>query len=197
MLITKENVHTMCNLADIISKIDGVNYLQIAPDHDNDDNGIFWHGDLVKKEKEKSEKILKQKKIDFITSGFEILNTNNSKRKNTLDIPSKCFAHFYQVAITADGNVTFCKNARFDKNFIIGNINSNTIEEVWNSEKNKELEKWVRPNNCGLLCKNIRVNLEMEEINASKNKSNLFKTTEVDEYIKNNPDDPLDINFVG
>ena len=31
----------------------------------------------IRKEKDKSEKILKEKKIDFITSGFEILNTNN------------------------------------------------------------------------------------------------------------------------
>ena len=198
MLITKENIHTLYNLAEIIKKIDGINYLQIAPDHDNDDNGVFWHGDLVKKEKNKSEKILKEKKIDFITSGFEILNTNNFERKNTLNIPSRCFAHFYQVAIMADGNVAFCKNARFDKNFIIGNININTIEEIWNSKKNQELEKWVKPSNCGLLCKNIRVNLAMEEISNSKNKSNLYKSKlEVDEYIKNFPDDPLDINFVG
>ena len=98
----------------------------------------------------------------------------------------------------ADGNVAFCKNARFDKNFIIGNININTIEEIWNSKKNQELEKWVKPSNCGLLCKNIRVNLAMEEISNSKNKSNLYKSKlEVDEYIKNFPDDPLDINFVG
>tara|TARA_A100001011_G_scaffold388844_1_gene469259 strand:- start:248 stop:1384 length:1137 start_codon:yes stop_codon:yes gene_type:complete len=198
MLITKENVHTLYNLAEIIKKIDGVNYLQIAPDHDNDDNGIFWHGDLVKKEKDKSEKILKEKKIDFITSGFEILNTNNFEKKNTLDIPSKCFAHFYQIAIMADGNVAFCKNARFDKNFIIGNINTNKIEEIWNSKKNQEIEKWVRPNNCGLLCKNIRVNLAMEKIYNSKHKNNLYKSkSEVKEYTKNYPDDPLDINFIG
>ena len=37
------------------------------------------------------------------------------------------------------------------------------IENIWNSEKNKEIEKWVRPNNCGLLCKNIRVNLTMQK----------------------------------
>ena len=98
----------------------------------------------------------------------------------------------------ADGNVAFCKNARFDKNFIIGNINTNKIEEIWNSKKNQEIEKWVRPNNCGLLCKNIRVNLAMEKIYNSKHKNNLYKSkSEVKEYTKNYPDDPLDINFIG
>ena len=198
MLVTKENVHTLYNLAEIIHGIEGINYLQIAPDHDNDDSGKFWHGDIVKKEKNKSEKILKEKNIDFITSGFEILNTNDTERQSTLDIPSKCFAHYYQVALMADGNIAFCKNARFDKDFIIGNINDNSIKEIWNSKKNQELEKWIRPNNCGLLCKNIRVNLEMEEIYNSENKNNLSKNkSEVEEYIKKYPDDPLDINFVG
>ena len=50
MLITEENIHTL-NLAKIISNINGINYLQIAPDHDNNDDGNFWHGELVKKEK--------------------------------------------------------------------------------------------------------------------------------------------------
>ena len=98
----------------------------------------------------------------------------------------------------ADGNVAFCKNARFDKNFIIGNINEDSIEKIWNSDKNRELENWIRPNNCGLLCKNIRVNLAMEEIYNSENKNNLSKNkSEVEDYIKKYPDDPLDINFVG
>ncbi len=198
MLITEENVHTLYNLAQIIHEIKGINYLQIAPDHDNDDNGKFWHGNVVKKEKNKAEKILKEKNIDFITSGFEILNTNDTEKQNTLNIPSKCFAHFYQVALMADGNVAFCKNARFDKNFIIGNINEDSIEKIWNSDKNRELENWIRPNNCGLLCKNIRVNLAMEEIYNSENKNNLSKNkSEVEDYIKKYPDDPLDINFVG
>ena len=73
-----------------------------------------------------------------------------------------------------------------------------TIENIWNSQKNKEIEKWVRPNNCGLLCKNIRVNLTMQKINDSNNRTSLYKNeTEVKEYLNKHPDDPLDINFVG
>lgn len=198
MLITEQNVHTLFSLVKIISDINGINYLQIAPDHDNHDDGSFWHGKIVKKEKDKSENVLNKKNIDFITSGFEILNTNNNDKQKTLNIPKKCYAHFYQVAIMADGNVSFCKNARFDEKFFIGNINEEKIENIWNSEKNKEIEKWVRPNNCGLLCKNIRVNLTMQKINDSSNQKSLYKDeTQVKDYINKYPDDPLDINFVG
>ena len=57
-------------------------------------------------------------------------------------------------------------------NFMSGNINDNTIEEVWNSEKNKEYEQCVKPSNCGLTCKNIRVNLGMQDIINSLDKEN-------------------------
>ena len=140
MLITEENIHTLFNLAKIISNINGINYLQIAPDHDNNDDGNFWHGELVKKEKNKSENVLNKKNIDFITSGFEILNTNSNDKQKTLNIPTKCYAHYYQVAIMADGNVSFCKNARFDQKFFIGNINEDTIEKYGIQRKIKKLK---------------------------------------------------------
>ena len=41
MLITEQNVHTIFSLVKIISDINGINYLQIAPDHDNHDDGSF------------------------------------------------------------------------------------------------------------------------------------------------------------
>ena len=204
MLITKENFHTLIELSKIIVSIEGINYLQIAPDHDNEDGGKFWHSKNLKEEKNKAEILLKKKNINFITSGFEILNTSEGNKEEILNKPRKCYAHFYQIAIMANGNVAFCKNARLDEKFSIGNININTIQEIWNSEKNKEFESWVRPNNCGLTCKNIRVNLGAEEILSAKNIENLEKSkseldykTLLEKYKKAYPSDPLDINFVG
>ena len=93
----------------------------------------------------------------------------------------------------------FCKNARFDEKFIVGNINSQNIFEIWNSKKNIEFEKWVKPSNCGLLCKNIRVNLGMEDIkvNSGKQKNFVFSDKNLKDYDNNYPKDPLDKNFVG
>ncbi len=199
MLITKENVHTLVKLCEILKEIEGINFLQIAPDHDNDDEGRFWHGETVKQERVKAEKILFDKGIDLRTSGFEILNTSNKDNNKIINIPSKCFAHFFQIAIMADGSVSYCKNARFDQKFIIGNINDKNIFDVWNSEKNVEFEKWVKPSNCGLLCKNIRVNLGMEEIKDTNDiqKNFVFSDENLKEYENKYPADPLDKNFVG
>ena len=127
MLITEENLHTLTKLTKIIVDMEGINYLQIAPDHDNEDGGKFWHGENVEQEKNKAEILLKEKNIKFITSGFEILNTSEDNKEEILNKPRKCYAHFYQIAIMADGNVAFCKNARFDEKFSVGNISKNTI----------------------------------------------------------------------
>lgn len=199
MLITKENIHTLIKLSEILKDIEGINFLQIAPDHSNEDEGKFWHGELVKSEREKAEKILFDNNIDLRTSGFEILNTSNKDNDKILNKPSKCFAHFFQIAIMADGSVSYCKNARFDEKFIVGNINSQNIFEIWNSKKNIEFEKWVKPSNCGLLCKNIRVNLGMEDIkvNSGKQKNFVFSDKNLKDYDNNYPKDPLDKNFVG
>lgn len=199
MLITKENIHTLIKLCEILKNIKGVNFLQIAPDHSNEDEGKFWHGERVKKERDIAEKILISEGIDLRTSGFEILNTSNKDNDEILNKPSKCFAHFFQIAIMADGSVSYCKNARFDEKFIIGNINTHNIVDVWNSEKNIEFEKWVKPSNCGLLCKNIRVNLGMEEIklNNTIKEDFVFSDKDLKEYDQNYPTDPLDKNFVG
>ena len=151
--------------------------MQVAPDHMNTDEGKFWHSNEVMNEIKKTQNILISTGVDLITSGFELLNTNNSNYEKLINTPQRCYAHFYQVAIMADGNVAFCKNARFNKKYHIGNINKNTIKEIWNSKINKSIEKWVRPNNCGLTCKVIRVNLGVEAII--------------------NPDSSIDPNFIG
>ena len=100
------------------------------------------------------------KKKGLLTSGFSI-------KQDRLDFPRTCYAHFFQIAITAEGNVMFCKNARGnvrkDDKYVLGNINKNTLTEIWNSKNVKEIESWIKPSNCGLFCKNTSLNNALEE----------------------------------
>ncbi len=186
MLITKENLYTLVKLANTHKNTEGIEFIQVAPDHMSTDGGKFWNSDVVKSEINAAEKILKQRKIDLITSGFEILSTSYENVKEMIDIPKRCYAHFYQISIMADGNVAFCKNSRFKPEYQIGNINQNKISDIWKSAINKELESWIKPNNCGLTCKNIRVNLGYEALLKDEK---LFNNKKIDESI--------DPNFVG
>ena len=95
--------------------------------------------------------------------------------QESLDIPKTCYAHFFMLVITAEGYVTFCKNARGHDDFYIGDINKKSLIEICDDEKTKEIESWVRPNNCGLFCKHMAINNSMESlVNPDPNMSPNF-----------------------
>ena len=177
MLVNKTNLYSLSKFTERIKNINGINYLQISPDQFSDDEGEFWNGPNVENEKKKAEEMLKIGNIELLTSSFEVLSTSKEERKRLINYPKKCYAHFYQITIMADGNVAFCKNARFNKKYFIGNINKSSIEEIWNANENLEIEKWVKPNNCGLICKVIRVNIGVQNVVS--------------------PDEAIDPNFIG
>ena len=177
MLVNEENLYTLSKLADKVKDINGLNYIQISPNQFSEDEGTFWNGPEVKNEINKTEKKLLKNEIELLTSSFEILSTSKEEQKRLINYPKKCYAHFYQITIMADGNVAFCKNARFNKKYFVGNINKKSIKDIWNNKANTDIERWVKPSNCGLICKVIRVNIGVENILS--------------------PDQKIDPNFIG
>jgi len=52
---------------------------------------------------------------------------------------SFCSGLFSALYILPDGQVTICEQLYWNKDFIVGNILNNSIQEVWNSEKAKSI----------------------------------------------------------
>lgn len=65
-------------------------------------------------------------------SGY-IGKTSEEKKKN-YDERSRCSANFYAFVILPDGKVTICEELYWHQEFIIGDINKQSIAEVWNSK---------------------------------------------------------------
>ena len=156
ILVTPDNIDSLSNLSKKFKGIE-INYIQVAPDQYTDDKGVFWHSEESQKKFINLENNLKSLNIKLLTSNYVW-------GQHKLDIPTKCYAHFFQIALCAEGDLIFCKNARGEKKFVIGNVYKNTLKEIWNDKNNKELESWVKPNNCGLYCKHIDMNTSMEQI---------------------------------
>lgn len=91
---------------------------------------------------------------DSIDQVVSLVNEYRSKSKMTidLDIPNerkyfssstgsqgfsgaRCSANFSNLFILPDGKVTICEQLYWNKHFIIGDLNTQGIEEIWNSEK--------------------------------------------------------------
>jgi MoaA/NifB/PqqE/SkfB family radical SAM enzyme len=165
-LVSKVNLQSLSNLATRIKDLN-INYLQLAPDTFTSDEGHFWFSKETHEVFRNIEQILDENKIMLLTAGY-------SWYKDKLDFPRTCYAHYFQIAIVAEGHLTYCKNARGSENYYIGNIYENTLEVIWGNDRVKNIESWIRPNNCNLFCRNMGLNTSLEEtiypdINMSPN----------------------------
>ena len=156
ILVTPENINSVLNITNIVKDLN-INYLQLAPDQFTNDGGKFWNSKNTQEIFEESKKILEEKPVYLLTTAYMWV-------QNKIDFPSKCYAHFFKIAITAEGYAIFCQNARENRRYYMGNIYKNSLNDIWQSEKLKNLEEKVRPNNCGLFCKHMPLNISIEEI---------------------------------
>ena len=166
-LVTPENIHTITNFANEIKKLN-INYYQLAPDQYTNDGGKFWNS-------VETQQVFKETHDVLLENNISFLGTAYMKSQEKIDYPTTCYAHFFKAAILAEGYYVFCQNGRDDERYHIGNIYNQTLKEIWNSDKIKDIEKWVRPNNCGLFCKHMAINNSLEEnIHPDQNMSPNF-----------------------
>ncbi len=154
-LVTPENIHSIIKFANMIKSLN-INYFQLAPDQYTNDKGGFWNSN-------DTQNVFKETKEILTENGIFLLGTGYMKSQEKLDHPQTCYAHFFKAAILAEGHYSFCQNARDDPKFHIGNIYNNTLKEIWENEKIREIEKWVKPNNCELFCRHMAINNAMED----------------------------------
>jgi len=155
VLVSKDNLNNIENLAHILSEMQ-INYLQLAPDQFTNDGGAFWNDNSTITIFRNVKQILEKNGIMLLAAGYTINDDN-------LQYPRTCYAHFFQAAVTADGNLTFCKNCRGHDKYYIGNIYNKSLTEIWGDTVVTDLESCVKPNNCGLVCKNMALNVAMED----------------------------------
>lgn len=72
--------------------------------------------------------------------GEDSVGSNNiNNRMNHFFSRSFCSGLFSSLYILPNGEVTICEQLYWNKDFIIGNVLSNSIMEIWNSEKAKSI----------------------------------------------------------
>ena len=100
---------------------------------------------------------------------INVLGESYSELQTQLSYPSKCYAHYLQGNINATGDFYFCKNTRDNPKFALGNIYTDSLEDIWNkSLSNKELEKYITPMNCMTFCRNMGNNIAVENVKQNK-----------------------------
>lgn len=153
MLIDMDNYRTLPQLA-LALQDSGIDYIQVAPDC-RDDLYPILQADGLQDVVEDTKSLLSATPTKLLLAGF----TLNQKDR---DYPEKCYAHYYQMALTATGNVVFCKNMRDRDDMTIGNIYRSSIQEMWDGEICRRLEAALCPSTCHNICKNMQINVSLE-----------------------------------
>lgn len=125
------------------------------------------------KDKEKFEKLLSQFSIDYHLKelwidqnrGLEqVVKSNNfNNRTGLVPIPitesgKQCYVPFYKLFIDWNGDVVLCSNDWHRKEKGLGNINTNTLREIWFGEKLTSIRNNLRMGNrCDKACKDCHV----------------------------------------
>jgi len=96
--------------------------------------------------------------------GFNVIFRFNAMKKleETKKKYDRCLAIPFWSYIDAGGGVWACSAFLGDERFLMGNINENTFEEIWRSERRKKVMEFVLNELDTTEC---RVNCRMDEVN--------------------------------
>lgn len=166
MLVTKENYHELYDEA-LLAKQLGVDYFQGKPlVQIGSEDKEWWN--------KKVDPLFRKAKSSLENSDFKILVAQYTKdkygkdgirfRDNSKDCKigeiekGDCYVHNFVTAITSEGNLVFCKNLRDKKEFILGNLNNQTFEEIWCGDKRKKIMEKINKEGCSVFCQNNHMN---------------------------------------
>lgn len=77
--------------------------------------------------------------IDHIALQDNINNISLDEKKKLFEERATCTGNLWAMYILADGKVTICEELYWNPHFIIGDVTKQSLEEVWNSKKAKDL----------------------------------------------------------
>lgn len=73
----------------------------------------------------------------------------------------KCYSHHFQGAIAANGKAYICDHHKGEKEYEIGDIKEESLEQIWSSEKRKRVIEWLDSTDlsqCQICCRNHELN---------------------------------------
>jgi len=179
MMVHPDNYHELYEEAKIAKEL-GVDYFQGKPlNQMGSENEDWWYQKVIP--------LFNKAKEELEDSTFKILTTQYTLDKYgekgasflsgvnpNLEIPdeekNKCYVHHFITSILANGEVSFCKNLRDRKEFLLGNLNEQTIEEIWSSEKRKNIIEKIEREGCQTFCQSGYVNQILKKIKSPNKK---------------------------
>lgn len=150
-VISKYNcsIHSMTLLLERLSKYDNIKHISVAPA----EASLYKKFDTYNVKESKMDEVLnfvrnyhinKDLKVQDYTTG-ESVNSNDIEYKRNLYYQrAQCTANFSALYILPDGKVGICEELYWHPDFILGDLNDQSIIDVWNSKKANELYNYSK-----------------------------------------------------
>ena len=159
LVLLRENHHEVVRLAKLAREI-GMDYLVVKPYSQHPQSKTETYKDMRYADFEYLAEELEQ----FNGDGFSVVfrsramaDWDQQERRY-----ERCLALPFWSYIDAGGNVWGCSVYLGDERFRYGNINENSFEEIWESDKRRDSLRWVEEQWNAQEC---RVNCRMDKIN--------------------------------
>ena len=160
IVLLPENAHEIETLALICRDEIGLDYLVVKPytQSESSSNRTYESIDYTNYAKQGNS-------FDHIsTDTFRVVYRDNTMAKyNSSERYSRCHAvPFLWGYVMADGTLTTCSAYLLDPRFELGNVNEKGFQELWESEKRKQIWTMMKP---GFDISGCRKNCRMDEVN--------------------------------
>jgi len=135
-----------------LSKECSVDFAQLRP----------FTGDFTKVDEEfKKAKELYEDKNFRVAASVHKYNRFDDKEKRPY---KKCLGMFFNTVVTADFRVFACLHHRQNEKYLIGDLNKNTLKELWTSSRIRKVFESIDFNDCPYFCRNDDINRGLEYI---------------------------------
>lgn len=167
-VVLPENLHDMRSLAQRCIEA-GVDYLVLKPYT----QATFMLGTKYKDLNYKSMDSYLMGVLEFTNEKFKVIYRADSFAQEAEDhkYPTCQATPFFWTYTMANGDMFACSAHLLDKRFCIGNINKQSFEEIWTSEKRRALYEEMKTfdiKQCRLNCRMDKVNRYLHEFDTAE-----------------------------
>lgn len=140
----------------------GVDYIRMRP-------FFTWNGDLPFARAEADE-VLKEldRAQELSTESFLVsypkARTEWVQERGYMPKYKKCRIHHFITEVNANGAVHLCCHTKYKDKYKLGDLNTQSLVEIWNSERRKEVYQNIDYNDCAMPCKLSMHNELLESI---------------------------------
>ncbi|AUM96495.1 TPA: radical SAM protein [Clostridium botulinum] len=149
-----------------LTKVDIFNFLKLSKECGADFGQLRpFTGDFtcITNELNEAKKIFEDENFKIAASIHKYSRFNDQEKRPY----KRCYGMFFNTVVTADFKVFACLHHRQDSKYFLGDLNKETMKEIWRSSRIREVFENIDCGHCPYFCRNDDMNRSLYNISKS------------------------------